>query len=170
MKRKDFVCDRAKRSETPRRRKTQGNAHFKELEIGQLKQWVKAHKNKSNVGVRTFGVERGRKELQITYWVREVRPCVAERRKGMLTKINESLSKGNKWKFVFENDWKKVKLQRANGGYLGTQRRRRTWWPTKCLGELETSIDPRVSEWGNPNERPAEYIGRSERTQRTETS
>ena len=44
-----------------------------------------------------------------------------------------------------------VKLQRANGGYLGTQRRRRTWWPTKCLGELETSNEPRVSEMGKPN-------------------
>ena len=50
----------------------------------------------------------------------------------------------------------KVKLQRANGGYLGTQRRRRTWLPTKRFGELETSIDPEVSEWGNPNELPAE--------------
>ena len=37
MKKKDFVCDRAKRSKTPRRRKTQGNAYFIELEIGQLK-------------------------------------------------------------------------------------------------------------------------------------
>lgn len=50
----------------------------------------------------------------------------------------------------------KVKLQRANGGYLGTQRRRRTWLPTKRFGELETSIDPEVSEWGNPSELPAE--------------
>ena len=43
-----------------------------------------------------------------------------------------------------------VKLQRADGGYLGTQRRRRTWLPTICPGELEASIDPGVSEWGNP--------------------
>lgn len=43
-----------------------------------------------------------------------------------------------------------VKLQRAHGGYLGTQRRRRTWLPTICPGELEASIDPGVSEWGNP--------------------
>jgi hypothetical protein len=49
------------------------------------------------------------------------------------------------------NDWMyEVKLQRAHGGYLGTQRRRRTWLPTKRCGELETSIDPQVSEWGNP--------------------
>jgi len=43
-----------------------------------------------------------------------------------------------------------VKLQRADGGYLGTQRRRRTWLPTICSGELEAGIDPEVSEWGNP--------------------
>ena len=41
---------------------------------------------------------------------------------------------------------KKVKLQRANGGYLGTQRRRRTWRPTIRSGELEASIEPEVSE------------------------
>ena len=35
-----------------------------------------------------------------------------------------------------------VKLIRANGGYLGTQRRRRTWLPTICYGELEASVDP----------------------------
>jgi len=28
--------------------------------------------------------------------------------------------------------------------------RRRTWRPTKRDGELEASIDPSVSEWGNP--------------------
>ena len=43
-----------------------------------------------------------------------------------------------------------VKLQRADGGYLGTQRRRRTWLPTICPGELEASFEPGVSEWGNP--------------------
>ncbi len=45
---------------------------------------------------------------------------------------------------------KVVKLIRADGGYLGTQRRRRTWRPTKHFGELEASIDPKISEWGNP--------------------
>ena len=49
-----------------------------------------------------------------------------------------------------DNDITVVKLQRANGGYLGTQRRRRTWLPTICAGELEAGIDPAVSEWGNP--------------------
>jgi hypothetical protein len=45
---------------------------------------------------------------------------------------------------------KVVKLQRADGGYLGTQRRRRTWLPTIHSGELEASIEPEISEWGNP--------------------
>jgi hypothetical protein len=43
-----------------------------------------------------------------------------------------------------------VKLIRANGGYLGTQRRRRTQLPAIRHGELEASDDPWVSEWGNP--------------------
>ncbi len=43
-----------------------------------------------------------------------------------------------------------VKLERADGGYLGTQRRRRTWRPTKSSGELEASNEPEISEWGNP--------------------
>ena len=45
---------------------------------------------------------------------------------------------------------KKVKLQRAHGGYLGTQRRRRTWLPAICYGEPEADNDPEISEWGNP--------------------
>jgi hypothetical protein len=47
-----------------------------------------------------------------------------------------------------------VKLIRANGGYLGTQRRRRTWLPTICSGELEANLDPEISEWGNPIHNP----------------
>jgi hypothetical protein len=43
-----------------------------------------------------------------------------------------------------------VKLPRAYGGYLGTQRRRRTRLPAKHFGELEVNIDPKISEWGNP--------------------
>ena len=43
-----------------------------------------------------------------------------------------------------------VKLERAHGGYLGTQRRRRTWLPTIRFGELEAGTDPKISEWGNP--------------------
>lgn len=62
-----------------------------------------------------------------------------------------------------------VKLQRAYGGYLGTQRRRRTWIPTICFGELETSFDPEVSEWGNPVTLTPIHNVR-EPTRRTETS
>ena len=40
----------------------------------------------------------------------------------------------------------KFKELRVYGGYLGIQKRRRTWLPTKCFGELETSYDPEVSE------------------------
>ncbi len=43
-----------------------------------------------------------------------------------------------------------VKQIRADGGYLGTQRRRRTWRPTKSSGELAASTEPEISEWGNP--------------------
>jgi hypothetical protein len=49
-----------------------------------------------------------------------------------------------------ETDRNKVKGIRADGGYLGTQRRRRTWLPTKSSGELEASVEPEMSEWGNP--------------------
>ena len=45
-----------------------------------------------------------------------------------------------------------VKLVRAAGGCLGIERRRRTYIPTKSSGELERSIDPEISEWGNPLE------------------
>ncbi len=51
---------------------------------------------------------------------------------------------------VDTNVLKVVKRIRANGGYLGTQRRRRTWQPTKYSGELAASIEPEMSEWGNP--------------------
>ena len=42
-----------------------------------------------------------------------------------------------------------VKLLRAYGGCLGASRRRRTWQAAKSLGELQASIDPGMSEWGN---------------------
>jgi hypothetical protein len=38
----------------------------------------------------------------------------------------------------------------ACGGCLGVACRRRTWLAAICLGELLTSIDPGISEWGNP--------------------
>ena len=43
-----------------------------------------------------------------------------------------------------------VKKISAQGGCLGSRRRRKTWKPAKSPGELATSIDPRISEWGNP--------------------
>ena len=64
---------------------------------------------------------------------------------------------------------------RARGGCLGTGRRRRTWQAAKSHGELQASVDPWVSEWGNPagvmpGHRVAEYIGYARRTRGTETS
>ena len=43
-----------------------------------------------------------------------------------------------------------VKRESAQGGCLGTSRRRRTWQAAKSLGELQASEDPGMSEWGNP--------------------
>ena len=43
-----------------------------------------------------------------------------------------------------------VKEISAQGECLGSKRRRKTWQPAKSPGELATSIDPRISEWGNP--------------------
>ena len=53
-----------------------------------------------------------------------------------------------------------VKRISAHGGCLGSQRRRKTWQPAKSVGELATSIDPAMSEWGNPPARVScsEYI------------
>ena len=44
-----------------------------------------------------------------------------------------------------------IKRISVYGGCLGGQRRRRTWQPAKSAGELATSIDPAMSEWGNPS-------------------
>ena len=44
----------------------------------------------------------------------------------------------------------KIKLQRAQGGCHGAIRRRRTRPAAKSFGELQASIDPEISEWGNP--------------------
>ena len=43
-----------------------------------------------------------------------------------------------------------VKLQRAHGGCLGNERRRRTWTAAKSCGKPLTGRDPQISEWGNP--------------------
>ena len=42
-----------------------------------------------------------------------------------------------------------VKLERAYGGCLGVERRRRTWTAAISLGELLTSFDPGISECEN---------------------
>ena len=44
----------------------------------------------------------------------------------------------------------KVKIKRAYGGCLGARRRRRTRQAAKRHGELQASMDPWISEWGNP--------------------
>ena len=67
-----------------------------------------------------------------------------------------------------------VKKLSAQGECLGSKRRRKTWQPAKSPGELATSIDPRISEWGNPIGEIllscTEYIGAEKQTWRTETS
>ena len=67
-----------------------------------------------------------------------------------------------------------VKLQRAHGGCLGDQRRRRTWTAAKSSGELLTSFDPEISEWGNPRRDylpvGGEFIAVRQPSQGTETS
>ena len=67
-----------------------------------------------------------------------------------------------------------VKEISAHGECLGSKRRRKTWQPAKSSGELATSIDPEVSEWGNPLGESlvsqTEYIGLEKQTQGTETS
>ena len=44
-----------------------------------------------------------------------------------------------------------VKLERAQGECLGTESRRRTRQAAISLGEEQISIDPGISEWGNPH-------------------
>jgi hypothetical protein len=53
----------------------------------------------------------------------------------------------------------KVKLQRAHGGCLGNERRRRTWTAAISFGEPLTGFDPEISEWDNPRREylPSEY-------------
>lgn len=67
-----------------------------------------------------------------------------------------------------------VKERSAQGGCLGSKRRRKTWQPAKSPGELATSIDPGTSEWGDLIgeallSRP-EHIRPEKRTLGTETS
>ena len=43
-----------------------------------------------------------------------------------------------------------VKKRSANGGCLGSKRRRRTWDSAKSSNKLKTSVELEMSEWGNP--------------------
>ena len=57
-----------------------------------------------------------------------------------------------------------VKKRSANGGCLGSKRRRRTWNPAKSFGELETSAIARDVRMGEPGymrmwSSITEYIG-----------
>lgn len=70
-----------------------------------------------------------------------------------------------------------VKLLRVHGGCLGVKRRWRTWLAAISPGQVQTTVNPGISEWGNPlslgNQmvvRMAECIGHDERTMGTETS
>ena len=44
-----------------------------------------------------------------------------------------------------------AKRIRAHDGCLGIRRRRRTRKTAISFGELSTSFDPEMSEWGNPS-------------------
>lgn len=50
-----------------------------------------------------------------------------------------------------------VKKKSAYGGCLGSKRRGRTWYSAKSDGELKASIEPSMSEWGNPSIRDYGY-------------
>ena len=52
----------------------------------------------------------------------------------------------------------KIKLIRAYGGCLGIRRRRRTRPAAKSFGELQASIEPEISEWGNPSQKTCDII------------
>ncbi len=43
-----------------------------------------------------------------------------------------------------------IKRTRAHGGCLGISRRWRTWQAAISFGEVQITVDPEISEWGNP--------------------
>ena len=43
-----------------------------------------------------------------------------------------------------------VFLSKADSGCLGSRCRRRTWKAAKSVGEVPSTFDPAISEWGNP--------------------
>ena len=70
----------------------------------------------------------------------DAKPDEADGRKKKRRGLKETISRRDKHK----------KQKRAYGGCLGFRRRRRTWKAAKSSGELQTGIDPEISEWGNP--------------------
>ena len=50
--------------------------------------------------------------------------------------------------FIGKSEWPSD--VRAHGGCLGTGRRGRTWQAAISCGEEHASVDPQMSEWGNP--------------------
>ena len=42
-------------------------------------------------------------------------------------------------------------IKRAFSGCLGNQRRWRTWQAAISSGKVSTTVDPEISEWGNPS-------------------
>jgi hypothetical protein len=89
--------------------------------------------------------------------------------------LRNGLNEGWKHAALRETIWGyMVKKISAQGGCLGSKRRRKTRQPAKSPGELATSIDPRISEWGNPIREIlsswSEYIGPEKQTWGTETS
>ncbi len=68
---------------------------------------------------------------------------LVEEEAAMRIELTESEDVETTWGYM-------VKEISAHGECLGSKRRRKTWQPAKSPGELATSIDPRISEWGNP--------------------
>jgi len=75
----------------------------------------------------------------------------AELAEGSLKTAHKGERRNNSLRKV-ESFSRKVKIVRAYGGCLGADRRRRTRQAAKCHGELQASVDPWISEWGNPAE------------------
>jgi hypothetical protein len=57
---------------------------------------------------------------------------------------------GGSARAFFENQEQVIKLQRAIGGCLGAESRRRAWRTTIRPGEPRAGTDPGIPEWGNP--------------------
>jgi hypothetical protein len=64
-----------------------------------------------------------------------------------------TLKTGTDTEMFFDNrrEEVRVKIGRAYGGCPGIRERRRTQRAAKSHGELLASVDPWISEWGNPS-------------------